>query len=140
MPKGIYKRTKEHKKKLSLAHKGKKLSEKHKKKLSRILKGRKKGSTSWNWKEGRTKSGEYIKILKPNHPFCDNKGYVFEHRLIMEKHLGRYLTSGERVHHKGIKHPIGSIENKQDNRIENLFLCKNISEHIKIHNNLRIKT
>lgn len=37
------------------------------------------------------------------------------------------------VHHKGIKYPIGSIENKQDNQIENLKLFSNDLEHRKLH-------
>jgi len=50
----------------------------------------------------------------------------------MEKHLGRYLKPEECVHHKGIKYPIGSIENKQDNRIENLELS-NRNRHALSH-------
>ena len=43
---------------------------------------------------------------------------------ICQKHLERYLTSDELVHHLN--------ENKQDNRIENLELM-NRSEHAREH-------
>jgi len=73
------------------------------------------GEKNYYWKGGRLKSTEgYIKIYLPEHPHGDIKGYILEHRVIMEKHIGRYLSPSEQVHHRnGIKN---------DNRIENLKL------------------
>ena len=59
---------------------------------------------------------------------------------------GGYLKPEEIVHHKGIKYPLVSIENKQDDRPENLRLFPNRSKHGKFHqslsslNSLRINT
>ena len=55
----------------------------------------------------------------------------------MEKHLGRYLLPEERVHHKGIRYPINSIENKQDDKIDNLQLFPNEGKHQLFHYKLR---
>lgn len=79
-----------------------------------------------SWKGGRRKHAKgYIWVYKPNHPFCDSHKCVFEHRLIMEQMLGRYLTKKEVVHH------INKITN--DNRIKNLMLIANTAEHTKMH-------
>jgi hypothetical protein len=84
----------------------------------------KEGKKHPRWNGGRV-VGKYVLIYKPNHPHKNNKNYVLEHRLVMEKHLGRYLKPKEVVHH------INEI--RTDNRIENLMLFKNDSEHKHFH-------
>jgi len=66
------------------------------------------------WKGGRYHTTDgYIKVYAFEHP-NNVTGYVWEHRLVMEKKLGRYLTKDEIVHHlNGIK---------DDNREENLLV------------------
>lgn len=84
--------------------------------------------------EGRTIKGGYIEIhLEPNdffYPMVHSKGYVLEHRLIMAKHLNRCLLPWEIIHHKGTKYPMGSVENRSDNRIENLELLPTGKRHL----------
>jgi hypothetical protein len=52
-----------------------------------------------NHMERKVNKDGYVLLYRPNHPHCDNHGMVPEHRLVMEKRLGRYLTSKEHVHH-----------------------------------------
>jgi len=72
------------------------------------------GKNHYRWKGGRRKRNGYVQILSKDHPFRDSHGYVMEHRLVMEKKLGRYLKPEEIIHH------INGILN--DNRIINLEL------------------
>ena len=68
-----------------------------------------------NWRGGRTlhKAG-YVMIRRPEHPRARASAYVFEHILVMEAELGRFLVDGESVHHlNGVR---------DDNRPENLEL------------------
>jgi len=84
------------------------------------------GENHPGWKGGRRKiENGYIIVSRPKHPYCQSHGYILEHRLVMEKHLGRYLHPKEIVHHIN--------GHKTDNRIENLELIKNQSQHMKYH-------
>lgn len=65
----------------------------------------------------------YVRVYCPLHPKANTRGYVYEHRLIMEQHLGRLLQQYEHVHHRN------SV--RWDNRLENLQ-CLTASEHGKI--------
>lgn len=85
------------------------------------------GANNPSWRGGRhIGKGGYVQIrLLPDDFFygmASQRCYVAEHRLVMAQHLGRCLHLWEIVHHKHTKYPAGSIEDKQDNRIENLQL------------------
>lgn len=83
------------------------------------------GSNNPAWKGGVRMAQGYRHILVPDHPHANGKGYVAEHRLVMEKRLNRYLTPEEVIHH------INRV--RDDNRIENLQLMANQSEHYALH-------
>ena len=71
-----------------------------------------------SWKGGKwiDKLG-YIYVSARNHPNKVHNGYIFEHRLVVEKKIGRYLRQDEHIHHlNGIK---------DDNRPENLAITNN---------------
>ncbi len=74
------------------------------------------------WKGGRRMSNGYFLIKVPNHPNCKIDGYIYEHRLVMEKMIGRYLKQKEVVHHKN--------GNGLDNRPINLKLYSGSGKHI----------
>lgn len=82
------------------------------------------GEKSGRWKGGRIKC-RYILIKTPGHPNCKSTPYIPEHRLVMEKYIGRFLKPEERVHHIN--------KNTFDNRIENLMLFKDMMSHRKYH-------
>ena len=88
------------------------------------------GQGNPKWRGGRSidKSG-YVYLYTPHHPYANKDGNVFEHRLVMEKILGRFLDPKENPHH------INGV--KDDNRPENLILMSSQSEPSRLHANIR---
>jgi len=83
-----------------------------------------KGSNNLLWKGGRQlKPSGYIIVFD-----SISKKFVYEHRLIAERMLGRKLLPTEEVHHLN--------EDKQDNGRGNL-LVMDAKEHQRYHLNLR---
>lgn len=87
------------------------------------------GKNSSAWKGGKTNQSGYFMVWDNTHPNPNHDSYIREHRLVMEKHLGRYLRKEEKIHH------INGI--KTDNRIENLLLCADMNEHMHIHQEMQ---
>lgn len=73
----------------------------------------------------------YVLVNIPHHPHANYGGYVHEHVLVMERHLGRYLCENEVVHHKNGK--------CQDNTIGNLE-CMDDSAHKRLHAGRRLRS
>jgi hypothetical protein len=82
------------------------------------------GPRNHAWNGGRTidKSG-YILVRVPDHPQANHSGYVREHRVAMEKKIGRCLLPAEVVHH---------IDgNRANNHPDNLQLHRCNSDHLR---------
>jgi hypothetical protein len=83
------------------------------------------GERHYAW-VGRTidKDG-YILVHVKGHPNArKHSNWIFEHRLVMEEALGRYLLPTEVIHHINGE--------KTDNRIENLQLFASNGEHLAV--------
>lgn len=95
----------------------------HRSKRTEFKKGQISREKHPQWKGGVHKlTNGYLVENCPGHPRA-YRNEVYQHILVAEKKLGRYLNKGEVVHHlNGIK---------DDNREENIVVCVNNSEHIR---------
>lgn len=89
-----------------------------------------KGENNPMWTGGKKLGkGGYVLVWTPTHPHANSQGYVSEHRLVVESHIGRILDPNEIVHHIN--------KDRQDNRIENLQLLESNSAHAKLESDMR---
>ncbi len=112
--------------------KGQKMSTEQRQALSRNMVGKYVGKNNPNWKGGKIIVDGYRYIYNPSHPNATKDGYVTEHRLNMEKKIGRLLSPKETIHH--LNH------DRLDNRIDNLHLCSSNGSHfVEFHLSKRDK-
>jgi len=111
--------------KIRLANTGKIFTNEHRRKIGLASKGRINREKNPKWNGGISYNGDYILIFSPDHPYRTHNNYVLEHRLVVEKMIGRFLKKSERVHHlNGIK---------KDNRPQNLMAFKDEATHQFFH-------
>jgi HNH endonuclease len=89
-----------------------------------------KGTRNHRWSGGRVNNGRgYVLVHAAGHPRENRGGYVFEHILVAEKALGRYLPEGAVLHHVN--------GDPADNRPENLVICPDQGYHQTLHRRKR---
>ena len=71
--------------------------------------------------ERRRNTQGYVSIRDP---WGERPGFVLEHRLVMEAHLGRRLRNDEKVHH---------IDRRRDHNLITNLLVMEEAEHSSLH-------
>ncbi len=66
----------------------------------------------------------YALVFAPDHPNAMYHGFVYEHRLVFEKQIGRFLLRSEKLHHKD--------DNRLNNHPDNLELVSE-KDHQRLH-------
>lgn len=84
------------------------------------------GELSPRWNGGKTTdSNGYVQVRNRNHPKAHKNGYIWEHRLLAEKALGKQLPDFAPVHHFNGE--------KSLNENGNLVVCQDNTYHRLLH-------
>lgn len=127
-PRG-YKHTRDFCEKISKANKGKIISQEQRIKQSEAMKQHYNGLNGYGHLKKHCRG--YVLCYAPDHPHAHKDGYIMLHTVIMEIHLGRYITEREVVHHaNGIRN---------DNALDNLVLMTK-HDHMSMHTRIRRKS
>lgn len=86
------------------------------------------GPLNGRWRGGVRNRKGYVSIWKPDHPHAVG-GHVLEHRLIVEKAIGKLLRLDAPVHHVNV--------DPADNRPGNLVACNDHAYHMLLHQRQR---
>lgn len=78
----------------------------------------------YSWEKGFIDKNGYRRVFVPRHPRSNRAGAVYEHILVMELVLGRWVRSGEHIHHLD--------GDKANNSPDNLKLYSQ-EAHLKLH-------
>jgi hypothetical protein len=84
-----------------------------------------------HWSGGitRCKRTGKIRVLLRNHPRATSEGYVFEHIVVAETALGRFISKEHPIHHVDL--------NPSNNANHNLVICEDNSYHKLLHQRIR---
>ncbi len=99
---------------------------KHQSTIRRFVRGHNlRGKNHHAWSGGRYISGAgYVRVQIEQHPRRSSAGYIFEHILVVEKALGRYLPKGAVIHHANGR--------RAQNNNKNIVLCESRGYHLLI--------
>lgn len=78
---------------------------------------------------GRKSAGPYWRVIVKGHPLGDSGGYIYEHRAVAERALGKYLPATAVVHHVD--------DDGRNNDPSNLVICHDETYHKLLHRRQR---
>lgn len=69
-------------------------------------------------------------VYRPSHPKASKSGDVYEHVIVAERALGRFMPAGSEIHHVD--------GNPRNNAASNLVICQDKAYHKLLHARTRV--